>query len=85
MKYHYQYVSRTTVRIELIAEDQKEIAQIERLATTSKDEKELLNLYTKGLNAYNFGATLTKTSFMNFPKVALCSYSIVKEPKRTIA
>lgn len=74
MKYHYQYVSSTTVRIELIPEDQKEKAQIETFEPNDLEDTALTRFFQQGLDAYSPGAQLTKTNFMNFPKVALCSY-----------
>lgn len=75
MKYHFQFVSRTTVRIELIAEDQREIALIEKLSQSEENNEELLGLFRKGLEAYSAGTLLIKTKFMNFPRVALCNYT----------
>ena len=74
MKYHYQYVSRSTVRIELIAEDQKETALISVLSLASEDDQRLLLLFKNGLENYSSGCSLTKINFMKFPKVALCSF-----------
>jgi len=74
MRYHYQFVSRTTVRIELIAEDRKEAILIEKLAKSVENDEQLIELFRKGLEAYSAGTTLLKTKFMNFPKVALCNY-----------
>jgi len=77
MKYHYQFVSKTTVRIELIPEDKKDITLIERLTVGQEDDEELQHLFNKGLETYSAGTVLTKTKFMNFPKVALCNYTNV--------
>lgn len=76
MKYHYQYVSKTTVRIELIPEDKKETVLIEKLSQGEEDNEQLKELFRKGLESYNAGTILTKTKFMNFPTVALCNYTI---------
>ncbi len=75
MRYYYQFVSRTTVRIELIAEDKKEAILIEKLAQSVENDEQLIELFRKGLEAYSSGTTLIKTKFMNFPKVALCNYT----------
>lgn len=74
MKYHYQYVSKTTVRIELIPEDQKETTLISVLSKASEDDKRLLELFENGLENYGNVCKLTKIKFMKFPKVALCSF-----------
>ncbi|WP_316766380.1 hypothetical protein [Pedobacter frigiditerrae] len=76
MKYHYQYVSKTTVRIELIPEDKKEISLIAKLSQGEEDNEQLMELFRKGLESYNTGTILIKTKFMNFPSVALCIYTI---------
>ncbi|TCC90163.1 hypothetical protein EZ428_12820 [Pedobacter frigiditerrae] len=74
MKYHYQYVSKTTVRIELIPEDRKEIALIKALSTGDENNEQLIELFSTGLASYAVGTTLVKAKFMNFPTVALCNY-----------
>ena len=77
MKYHFQLVSRTAVRIELIAEHKTEQILLEEFINSNEQDERLLALFTKGIAAYHNGAILTKTKFMNFPKVALCSYEVV--------
>ena len=79
MKYHYQFVSRTTVRIELIPEDKKDTLLIERLLIGQENDEELQQVFNKGLETYNTGTVLTKIKFMNFPKVALCNYTNVAQ------
>ena len=74
MKYHYQFVSNTTVRIELIAANQKETRLIELLQTAGHEDQKLKAIFETGLAAYVHNASIKKLSFMNFPKVALCSY-----------
>lgn len=75
MKYHYQFVSSHTVRIELIPEDKKELHLLEASASLQIQQDEILIAYfRKGLQAYSHDANLTLTRFMNFPKVALCTY-----------
>ncbi|RZK54099.1 MAG: hypothetical protein EOO91_16530 [Pedobacter sp.] len=75
MKYHFQYVSKTTVRIELIPEDKKEITLIAKLSQGEENNEQLTELFRIGLESYNAGTTLVKTKFMNFPSVALCNYT----------
>ncbi|RYE57866.1 MAG: hypothetical protein EOP48_04865 [Sphingobacteriales bacterium] len=82
MKYHYQFVSRTTVRIELIAEDKKEISLLENFDKLKEENDQLFNLYQKGLESYDLNVKLSKLKFMSFPKVALCSYSAI--PKTAV-
>lgn len=74
MKYHYQYVSKTTVRIELIPEDQKETTLISSLSQANEDDQHLLHLFENGLENYANGYSLVKVNFMKFPKVALCKF-----------
>ena len=76
MKYHFQLVSNTAVRIELIPEHQTERSLLDQLIATNEQEEQLLVLFRKGIAAYHNGAKLTKIKFMNFPKVALCSYHL---------
>lgn len=79
MKYHYQFVSETTVRIELIPEYKSEFALLETLSNQSADHEQLLEFFHKGLTAYQGDTMLTSTRFMNFPKVALCSFSYLPQ------
>lgn len=76
MKYHFQLVSRTAVRIELIPEHQTEKSLLDQFIDAKEQDEQLLVLFSKGIAAYHNGATLTKIKFMNFPKVALCSYQL---------
>ena len=85
MKYHFQFVSKTTVRIELIAEDKKETTLIEKLAQAEDDNAQLIDLYNKALKAYNGHTTLIKVKFMNFPRVALCNYTTLVEAIENVA
>ncbi len=78
MKYHYQLVSETKVRIELIPEDQKEIKLFEN-ASIDVHHPQLLNYFQIGLAAYQQEAVLQRINFMQFPKVALCSFEINKQ------
>jgi len=75
MKYHYQYVSKSSVRIELIPEDLKEKMLIEAITGQENDNELLKQYYQIGLDNYSNGHSLTKINFMAFPKVALCSFS----------
>ncbi|TKC10429.1 hypothetical protein FA048_09575 [Pedobacter polaris] len=80
MKYHYQFVSKTKVRIEVIPEDRKESSLLEALLQENEDNNlELTEYFRKGLSTYNGDAILTKTNFMKYPKVALCSFEISVE------
>ena len=74
MKYHYQFVSPTTVRIELIPDDQKEITLLESLHSTDINDQTLKVLFQEGLEAYAAGMNIKKLNFMNYPKVALVSF-----------
>jgi len=76
MKYHYQFVSNHSVRIELIPEDRKELHLLELSSASLQIQQDevLIAYFRKGLAAYSRDANLTLTRFMNFPKVALCTY-----------
>lgn len=76
MKYHFQLVSKTAVRIELIAEHKAEQIELDEFAQSNEQDEKLLALFRKGITAYHNGATLTQTKFMSFPKVALCTYQL---------
>jgi len=84
MKYHYQFVSRTTVRIELIPEDKRETALIDSFFAPGENDEQLMALFRKGIEDYASNARLTETRFMNFPKVALCSYNVVVQTAELI-
>lgn len=77
MKYHYQLVSPTAVRIELIPEDKNEIAMLGSFVQTKVADGSLDALFQKALAHYNPKAEMIRTRFMNFPKVALCSYQLI--------
>jgi len=79
MKYHYQFVSGTTVRIELIPEYKNEISLLEALSDQPVNEELLLDFFRQGLAAYHADTQLTNTRFMNFPKVALCTFRLQKQ------
>lgn len=85
MKYHFQYVSKTAVRIELIAEDKRETLLIEKLALAEENDLELHELFRKGVAHYDNQAMLLKLKFMNFPKVALCSHHPINQQVEDVA
>ena len=74
MKYHYQFVSKNSARVELIAEYDSELALIAEAAKIGKASAELLSLFRKGIANYLPGAVESETVFMNFPTVALCKF-----------
>lgn len=74
MKYHYMRISPTTVRIELIPEDNMEKITLQKLAHSEIDDKELNTLFQKALNIYQPNAFLASKNFMDFPRVAICSF-----------
>ena len=76
MKYHYQFASKTSVRIELISETAAEKNLLDELSFASPDHADLLELYAKGLENYLAEAKLSSTRFMDFPKVAICRYIV---------
>ena len=76
MKYHYQFSSKTSVRIELISETAAEKNLLDELSAASPDHADLLELYAKGLQNYLAEAKLSSTRFMDFPRVALCRYIV---------
>lgn len=85
MKYHYQYVSARSVRIELIPEDRKESSLLESLDSEAKDEKTLNELFSQPLTTYAPGTSITKINFMDFPRVALISFEKVAIKQQSIA
>lgn len=74
MKYHYQYVSASTVRIELIAEDKNEIALLENMKGSTLEDTRLKTLFATALESYVDDSDVTRINFMDFPKVALVSF-----------
>jgi|GEM_PF-3129930 len=74
MKYHFMRVSTTTVRIELLPEDKAEELLLQQLALTGPDHPNLSELFEKAIALYHPKLEITSKSFMEFPKVALCSY-----------
>ncbi len=79
MKYDYQLVSKSKVRIELILEDKAETKLLTRLTQPENElNEQILAYFNIGVEAYSQGATPTKIAFMQFPKVALCSFETSK-------
>lgn len=70
-------VSTTTVRIELLPEDKAEELLLQQLALTDPDNPSLSELFEKAIALYHPKLKITNKSFMEFPKVALCSYRSV--------
>ena len=85
MKYHFQFVSRTAVRVELIPEDQKEIELIDQISHCKEDDVRVTELFRKGVETYSSNTILTQTRFMNFPSVALCNYITEAKPIETLS
>lgn len=77
MKYHYMRISSTTVRIELIPEDNGEKLLLHHLAQDATDDQVLTKLYENGLHIYQPQAKLVTKTFMDFPRVALCNFQLV--------
>ncbi|MFN0290200.1 hypothetical protein [Pedobacter helvus] len=77
MKYHYMRISPTTVRIELIPEDNTEKMLLQDLMQGQTDDQILNQLFENGLGIYQSNTKLTAKKFMDFPRVALCSFEIV--------
>lgn len=83
MKYHYQFVSPAKVRIEIIPEDNREHKLIHTLEENdNKGDVELAGYFQEGLKIYNGEAILTRMNFMQFPKVALCSFEMLKQAEK---
>lgn len=80
MKYHYQFASKTSARIELIPEKETEVRLLAGFVPEG-DNKTLLELFGKGLKNYQQDAQLTETVFMKFPTVALCKFLPSKTAK----
>ncbi|RYY52035.1 MAG: hypothetical protein EOO09_22395 [Chitinophagaceae bacterium] len=81
MKYHYQFVSKTSARIELIAEYESEHLLLAQARQSGKASAALLSLFSNGIANYLPGAVESETVFMNFPTVALCRF--VQHPTPT--
>ncbi|WAC40186.1 hypothetical protein [Pedobacter sp. SL55] len=74
MKYHYMRISPTTVRIELIPEDNSEKMLLQNLSQGEPDNQALNKLFENGLAIYQTSTKLITKKFMDFPRVALCSF-----------
>ncbi|MFN0257220.1 hypothetical protein [Pedobacter ureilyticus] len=79
MKYHYMRISPTTVRIELIPEDNTEKMLLQDLAQSEPDNQALTKLFENGLGIYQSNTKLLSKKFMEFPRVALCSFETVTQ------
>jgi hypothetical protein len=77
MKYHFMRVSTTTVRIELLPEDKAEEILLQQLSLTGPDNPNLAELFEKAIALYHPKLEIISKSFMEFPKVALCSYKMM--------
>jgi hypothetical protein len=78
MKFHYQYVSKNSVRIELIPEDPKEKKLFEEIPGWDREDLQLRQFYQSGLENYSTGTALIRINFMSFPKVAICTFAQTK-------
>jgi len=78
MKHHYMHISRTCVRIELIAEDNEERILLQEISETNPNNEILDGLFKNALNIYNREAILSSRTFMDFPRVALCNFSLAE-------
>lgn len=74
MKYHYQYISPTTVRVELIPENPQEITELKRIGKIEIQHPSLDQYYKLGVSEYAKGIQLTRVRYMQFPTVALCGF-----------
>ena len=77
MKYHYMRISPTTVRIELIPEDNSEKMLLQDLAQGGPEDQALNKLFENGLAIYQSSTKLMSKKFMDFPRVALCSFEMI--------
>lgn len=75
MKFHYQYVSKSSIRIELIPEDPQEKKLIEEITEWDMEDLQLRQFYQAGLENHSTGSSLTRINFMAFPKVAICAFA----------
>lgn len=76
MKYHYMRISPTTVRIELIPEDNAEKLLLHNLAQSETNDQTLTKLFENGLGIYHPQSKLITKTFMDFPRVALCNFQL---------
>lgn len=77
MKYHFMRVSIASVRIELIPENQAEKLLLQQLTLASPDAPALSQLFENAMQLFQPNTLLTSKTFMEFPRVALCSYQTV--------
>lgn len=67
-------ISPTTVRIELIPEDNTEKVLLQNLSQSEQNDPILSKLFENGLGIYQSNTKLVSKKFMEFPRVALCSF-----------
>jgi hypothetical protein len=77
MKYHFMRVSPTSVRIELIPENTAEKDLLQQLALSGSADPALSVLFEKAMQLYQADTVLLSKNFMEFPRVALCTYQLV--------
>jgi len=77
MKHHFMRVSPTSVRIELIPENTAEKELLQQLAMTGTTAPALTQLFEKAVQLYQADSILLSKNFMEFPRVALCTYQPV--------
>ena len=70
-------VSTTTVRIELLPEDKAEELLLQQLAFADPEDPALSKLFETAIALYHPKLEITSKNFMEFPKVALCSYKMM--------
>lgn len=70
-------VSPTSVRIELIPENTAEKDLLQQLALSGSADPALSVLFEKAMQLYQADTVLLGKNFMEFPRVALCTYQLV--------
>ncbi len=85
MKYHYQYVSSNSVRIELIPEDRGETNMLKSLKMDEKNDTVLKELFQLPLSNYMPTSKITRITFMEFPKVALITFDKIAVEEKNCA
>lgn len=69
-------VSNASVRIQLIPENAEEKSLLQSLSHPEMAAATLSQLYAKALDSYQPNASIVAQKFMEFPRVALCTYRI---------
>lgn len=69
-------ISASTVRIELIPEDQTEKLTLHQLAQVAQEDTALKNLFHTAIKVYDTRAAMVSLRFMEFPRVALCRFDL---------